>query len=110
MNLNIKNEGLWDRLHSHGTGFKTAAKNLTGAVKSVATGTPINTTNVQQQKVKALYARFEKDVDKNLSIVNGNTKNVSNKIQSDINLKQTFLEFLKDLGGCLVGADGVHLN
>lgn len=105
MNLNVKNEGLWDRLHSHGTGIKTAAKNLTGAVKSVATGTPINTTNVQQQKVKALYARFEKEVDKNLSTVKSNTKNVSNKIQSDINLKQSFLEFLKDLSKILGVSD-----
>jgi hypothetical protein len=105
MNLKTKNEGLWDRLNAHGSGIKTAAKNLAGATKSIATGTPINTTNVQQQKIKSLYARFEKDVDKNLSTVKSNTKNMSSKIQSDITLKQTFLEFLKDLSKILGVSD-----
>lgn len=105
MNLQTKNEGLWDRLNAHGSGIKTAVKNLAGATKSIATGTPINTTNVQQQKIKSLYARFEKDVDKNLSTVKSNTKNMSSKIQSDITLKQTFLEFLKDLSKILGVSD-----
>jgi hypothetical protein len=46
----MQNEGMWDRISAGWTGVKTSASNLGTAVASVAAGTPLKLTSVQDAK------------------------------------------------------------
>ncbi len=93
-NNTTQNEGMWDRISAGWTGVKTGAANLGTAVASVAAGTPLKLTNVQDAKIKQLFSIAQARMKPFVSKMK--VGNVESKLNAEIQVKKEVLGFIRD--------------
>jgi hypothetical protein len=93
-NKKINTEGWLDRATTSFTGAATAAKNLGAGVAAVASGNPIKTQNVDVVKTKKLFSIAQQRITPFLN--NLNNKDVTKRLNAEIQVKTHVLNFIKD--------------